>query len=114
MATVEEVETTLDELIRRLERVDQGSRSMLPSKRMIEARCADLGLVYHASWRSGKLGTLTEGAPDRRADIRIEIDSDDLMAMANGDLTFKTAYQTQQIRIEASMTDLLRLRAALA
>ena len=114
MATVEEVETTLADLLRLLERLDPGSRAMLPSRRMIEARCSDLGLVYHAAWRHGKLSDMSEGPCGRRPDIRIEVSSDDLVAMANGELSFKTAYQRQMVRIDASMTDLLRLRAALA
>ena len=114
MATVEEVESTLADLIRLLEKLDPGSRAMLPSRRLIEARCADLGLVYHAAWRNGQLGEMHEGPPSKRADIRIEIDSDDLLAVASGERTFKSAFQSQRIRIDASMTDLLRLRAALA
>lgn len=113
MATVEEVEATIDRLIRSLENVDQSARAMLPSRRTIEARCPDLGLVYHAEWQAGKLGELHEGSPPKRADIRIEVDSEDLMAMAKGDLDFRTAYQRQQVRVDASMRDLLRLRAAL-
>lgn len=114
MATPQEVHATLDGLIRQFEQVDESAKSMLPNKRLIEARCDDLGLTYHAQWRSGKLGELCEGHPPKRADIRISVNSNDLLALAAGLLTFKQAWSAQQIRIDASMTDMLRLRAALA
>jgi Fe-S cluster assembly iron-binding protein IscA len=49
----------------------------------------------------------------RRPDIRLVVDSDDLVALADGELDFSKAYTSQRIRIQASMTDMLRLRAAL-
>lgn len=112
MATIEDVEQTLADLIRRLQRIDPGYRSMLPSRRTIEASCDDLGIVFHAYWRNGRLSDIHEGPADR-PDIRIVVDSDDLMAMANGELTFREAYVSQRVRLDASVTDLLRLRAAL-
>ena len=112
MASEEEVEDTILDLMRRLERVDPSYRAMLPSRRTIEAECTDLGLVYHAHWRGGRIGELHAGAADR-ADIRIEVTSEDLLALASGQLDFSRAYATNRVRLDASMTDLLRLRAVL-
>ncbi len=112
MATEAEVEAVLTELLTRFEQVDQGTRSMLPSRRVIEARFPDLQLVRHAEWRSGELVVLSE-PPARRPDIRVVVDSDDLVAMAEGRLSFSRAYAANRIRLDASMTDLLRLRAIL-
>ena len=113
MASIEEVERTLLELIGRLEHVDPNYRAMMPSRRTIQAECPDLDLVYHAFWRHGKLSDLHEGPPDGRADIRIRVDSDDLTALVDRELDFGRAYTEGRIRIDASMTDLLRLRAVL-
>ncbi len=112
MASEKQVEATILDLMRRLERVDPSYRSMLPSRRTIEAECPDLGLVYHAHWRNGRIGELHPGAADR-ADIRIEVGSEDLLALARGELDFSRAYATNRVRLDASMTDLLRLRAVL-
>lgn len=112
MATVEEVEESISYLIRRLDHVDPNYRAMLPSRRTIEAECTDLGLVYHAHWRHGRLSEIHPGAADR-PDIRIEIASDDLLSLVSGKLDFAHAYATNRIRLDASMTDLLRLRAVL-
>lgn len=112
MATVAEVEAVLAELLSRFADVDSGTRAMLPSRRVIEARFPDLGIVRHAEWHEGQLHVL-DAPPPRRPDIRVTVDSDDLVAMAEGRLSFSRAYAANRIRLDASMTDLLRLRAVL-
>jgi predicted lipid carrier protein YhbT len=112
VATVAEVESVLADLLNRFAGVDSGTRAMLPSRRVIEARFPDLDIVRHAEWRDGELLVLDE-PPSRRPDIRVTVDSDDLVAMAEGRLSFSRAYAGNRIRLDASMTDLLRLRAVL-
>lgn len=113
VATVEEVEATVHHLLQMLDRVDPSYRAMMPSRRTIQATCTDLDLTYHAKWRNGHLTEVVPGPADGRPDIRISLDSDDLVALAEGELDFGRAYATDRIRIQASMTDLLRLRALL-
>lgn len=112
MATVEEVDAVLWQLLGRLGEVDDDLRALLPSRRTVEARCPDIDYVRHAEWRRGQLFVLDD-APPRRADIRISLRSDDLLAIASGELPFSRAYATNRVRLDASMTDLLRLRAVL-
>lgn len=113
MATPEEVEKTIADLLRRLEVVDPTYRAMMPGRRTIEATCPDVGITYHADWRSGELGEIRLGESIRRPDIRIAVHSDDLLAMARGELDFAQAYLDNRVRLDASMADLLRLRAVL-
>lgn len=113
MATVEEVEAILRDLAGRLDRIDPAYRALLPSRRTILARCPDLGVAYHASWRGGRLGELVAGEPDGRADIRVAVDSDDLVALYRGELPVARAIADDRLRLDASMTDLLRLRTVL-
>lgn len=112
MATIDEVDAVLGDLLQQLGGLDTSTRSLLPSRRTIEARCPDIDLVRHAEWHNG---TLTVGvpAPERRADIRVSVTSDDLLAMHHGELTFARAYAQGRVRLDASVTDLLRLRALL-
>lgn len=112
MATVEEVDQILGDLLERLGDLDPGTRSLMPARRTLEARCPDLDLVRYAIWREGRLELLAE-PPPRRADIRISVGSDDLLALHHGQLTFSRAYAANRVRLDASMTDLLRLRAIL-
>lgn len=112
MASPEEVEQVLTRLRLRFEQLNSQYRSMLPARRTVEADFPDLGVAYHAHWRHGELSALHPGPADS-PDIRVECDSDDLLAMASGDLAFRKAYATDRVRVEASMTDLLRLRSVL-
>ena len=112
MATVEEVETALLELLSRLDNLDDTTRAVLPAKRTIEARCPDLDMVRYAEWRNGQLLPI-DGPLPRGADIRISVRSDDLLRITRGELPFSRAYASNRIRLDASMADLLRLRAAL-
>lgn len=113
MAEVGEVEATLASLVARLESLPAGQRALLPGRRMLEARCPDLGLVHHARWQDGRLGPVQQGPAPRRADIRIEVSSDDLLAMSRGELDATRAWSEGRVRLKASMTDMLRLRAAI-
>lgn len=112
MATVEEVEEVLGHLLGRLHTLDASTRSLLPARRTIEARCPDLDLVRWAEWRQGDLHVVAQ-PPTGRADIRISVASDDLMRLHRGELTFARAYAANRVRLDASMTDLIRLRAVL-
>lgn len=112
MATMDQVEEVLVQLLQRLGDVDDTTRAMLPSHRTIEARCPDLDLVRHAIWRRGNL-ELLDDPPLRRPDIRISVHSDDLMLIASGELPFSRALSSNRFRLDASMADLIRLRAVL-
>ena len=112
MASVEEVEGVLGDLLDRLTEIDDTTSALLPSRRTIEARCPDLDLVRFALWDKGRIHRL-ESLDGRRPDIRISVRSSDLLSMANGELTFARAYASNRVRLDASMGDLLRLRAVL-
>jgi hypothetical protein len=55
---------------------------------------------------------LATGAVDL-PDIRVVADSTTVVALADGGLTVSQAYASGRLRVEASLADLLRLRAAL-
>jgi hypothetical protein len=112
VATPDDVEETLRRLIRRFERLEHPYKSMLPARRTVEAEFPDLDVVYHAVWRDGHLSDLHAG-PAAAPEIRVVLDSDDLLALADGDLAFRRAYATNRVHLDASMSDLLRLRTVL-
>lgn len=112
MASIDQVEGILIGLLSRLGEVDETTRAMLPARRTIEASCPDIDLVRHAEWRRGELELLDE-VPPRRPDIRISVHSDDLLAIAAGELAFSRALASNRLRLDASMADLIRLRAVL-
>ncbi|MBW3662926.1 MAG: SCP2 sterol-binding domain-containing protein [Actinobacteria bacterium] len=112
MATEEEVEAVLEQLVQRISRIDPSYRAMLPTRRTIQAECPDIGVVYHTDLRQGRLSGLQRGSAPR-ADIRLRCSSDDLLLLAAGELDPSVAYASDRLSIQASVTDLLRLRAVL-
>lgn len=112
MAEVEDVERILDEFVARFGDRNTALPAMTPPQRLIRASCPDLDLVRYARWDGGGL-TILDEPPDQRIDIRISIRSDDLVRLDTGELSVGQAYLGGRLRIDASMSDLLRLRAAL-
>lgn len=93
--------------------MNSGYKGLLPNHRIVEAEFPDLDLSFHTEWQDGRLSDLKPGSPPR-SHIRVECSSDDLLRMAQGELSFRRAYATNRVRVEANMTDLLRLRGVLS
>jgi hypothetical protein len=53
------------------------------------------------------------GPPRERAQIRLVMAGDDLVALVDGELNFATAWGRGRVRLEASLLDLFRLRKLL-
>ena len=111
MATVEEVDAALAQLLARLGRNDGGA-GLVSERRTIEARCPDLDLVRWVVWDGGSLRELDE-APDGGSDVRVSVRSDDLVDIVAGELPVGRAYAAGRLRLDASLADLLRLRTLL-
>jgi len=113
VATERQVETKLRALIKRLEAADQGVQALsqaLPEPRIIAVLVTDLGRTYWSELSGGKMGVLHRGEPDR-ADIRIQARGDDLIEMIDGERSMFSAYLSGRIKLEASFSDILRLRS---
>jgi putative sterol carrier protein len=54
-----------------------------------------------------------EGPDVPKADIRLTMTSDDLIALTEGKLHFGPAWATGRVKLEAGLRDLLRLRKIL-
>jgi hypothetical protein len=111
LASEEEVELVMADLVDRLHTVDLSlRRALLPARRTIEADVTDLGLTYHTFLRDGSLGPVQPGAFDGRPDIWVATTSDDLVALARGHVRIGDAYASGRVKVDAPMMDLLRLR----
>jgi hypothetical protein len=113
MATKDQVERKLKELIRRLDDADGDVRGSLagalPDSRTIEVIIPDLGVSYWTELSGGRMGTLHSGVP-REPEIRVHVPSDDLVDLVDGRRSLFSSYLSGQVKIEASFSDLLRLR----
>jgi hypothetical protein len=113
LATKRQVELKLRELIGRLESADGSVRgslaTSLPETRVIEVEVPDIGSTYWTELSGGRMGPLHVGTP-QQAEIRVRVDSDHLVELVDGKKSLFSSYIGGQVRIEASLTDLLRLR----
>lgn len=115
MASREDVHQRLEELITRLAASDRGARSLaetLPDPRVLSVRVTDLDADFWTVLQDGTMGPLRQGEPDD-PDIRIRAPSDTLVDLIDGKGSLFSAYLAGTVRIDARMSDLLRLRRLL-
>jgi hypothetical protein len=84
--------------------------------RSLSCRLTDLDEVVMGRLGSGAvhdLHVLPHGPAVPKADIRLTMKSDDLVALTDGQLHFGSAWATGRVKLEAGLRDLLRLRKIL-
>jgi SCP-2 sterol transfer family len=113
VATKQQVERKLRELITRMDEADrEAGRAVaeaLPEPKIIEVTIPDLSATYWTELSNGKMHGLHRGAPGQ-ADIRVRVASDHLVDLVDGKKSLFSSYLGGQVKIEASLSDLLRLR----
>ena len=112
MATAHEVETIVRGLAVRLAELDPEIRGRAALHRTVSCRVVDLGVVWSGRVCEDGLCDLTDG-PSRRAQVRLAVSSDDLLALSVGRLAVRTAWASGRLRVQAGPLDLLTLRALL-
>ncbi|AWK08441.1 sterol-binding protein [Streptomyces spongiicola] len=115
MATTEECRGALDRLSGTLAKADGDVRGAATLDRSLSCHIRDLDLTFTGRLAAGRIAVLDtlDGPPPERADIRLEMTGDDLVAMVDGRLDFAKAWASGRVRLEAGFRDLLRLRALL-
>ncbi|SNX97061.1 Alkyl sulfatase C-terminal [Geodermatophilus sabuli] len=81
--------------------------------RSLSCRIPDLGQIVRGRLARGTVHELRAEPEDQsleKADIRLTMTSDDLVALTDGQLSFGPAWATGRIKLEAGLRDLLRLR----
>ena len=84
--------------------------------RSLSCRLTDLDEVVLGRLSSGSvrdLHVLPHGPDVPKADIRLTMASDDLIAMTDGRLHFGKAWASGKVKLEAGLRDILRLRKIL-
>ncbi|MCZ2828770.1 sterol-binding protein [Modestobacter sp. VKM Ac-2986] len=112
MATLEQCTTALDGFVRKLAAAE-GARDL---DRTVSCRLTDLGQVVQGRLALGQVHDMT-ALPDSptlpKADIRLTMVSDDLLALTSGELAFAPAWAAGRVKLEAGLRDMLRLRSLL-
>jgi hypothetical protein len=112
MASVEECEAALRDLATMLRSVDEETRQQYAVERTLSCWVTDLKEVFTASLGPDGLSAVTRGG-QHDGQVRLKVSSDDLVALTKGELGFPVAWATGRVKIDASITDLLRLRTLL-
>lgn len=110
MATVEQCEQAIADLAARLDTVDAGTRQKHVPDRTIGLTLLDLDVTFLGRLEHGSLVDV-HVAEGPRPQVRLVMNSDDLVSLTNGELHFAHAWATGRLRLNASLRDLLRLRA---
>ncbi|MFE7427855.1 MULTISPECIES: SCP2 sterol-binding domain-containing protein [unclassified Streptomyces] len=115
MATMAECRSALERLSDNLAGADGDVRSAAALDRSLSCHVRDLDVTFVGRLTDGRIQVLNtvDGPPRERAEIRLAMNGDDLVAMVDGELNFAKAWGTGRVRLEAGFRDLLRLRALL-
>ncbi len=112
MATVDECHDAVERLAERLSSVDDEARRKHAFDRTLSCHIPDLDITFTGSLRDGHLQDIsTDPAP--KAQIRLTANSDDLVAMTDGHLSFGQAWFGGKIKVDASVLDLIKLKSLL-
>jgi hypothetical protein len=115
MRTIEECQRALERLSDNLTRANGDLRSAVTLDRSLSCRITDLDVTFVGRLVQSRIEDVTAvpGPARERAQIRLTMASDDLVALVDGELHFAKAWGTGRIKLEASLLDLLRLRSLL-
>ncbi|MEI7031365.1 SCP2 sterol-binding domain-containing protein [Streptomyces pratensis] len=115
MATMEECRGALSRLSGHLAASGGGVRDAAALDRSLSCHIRDLDVTFTGRLADGRVevGETVEGPPRERAEIRLAMTSDDLVALVDGELNFAKAWGTGRVRLEAGFRDLLKLRSLL-
>ena len=110
MASVEQCEAALRELAAMLAAVDADKRRQHAVDRTLSCWVSDLKECFTARLGADGLTGIERGG-QHDGQIRLKVTSDDLVALTRGELGFPAAWATGRVKVDASIGDLLRLRA---
>lgn len=111
MATVEQCRLALLDIAARLA-ADADAAARVNLDRSLACHIRDLNVYFHGRLAKGTIVDLTDG-DDPKAQIRLSLSSDDLVALVAGQLNFAGAWASGRVSVKASFGDLLKLRKLL-
>ncbi|MET9678146.1 SCP2 sterol-binding domain-containing protein [Streptomyces sp. NPDC006482] len=115
MATITECRGALDRLSDNLARADGDVRGATALDRSLSCHITDLDTTFTGRLAGGRIEVVdtVAGPPPSKAQIRLAMTGDDLVAMVGGELNFAKAWASGRVRLEAGFRDLLKLRSLL-
>jgi predicted lipid carrier protein YhbT len=113
MATVRQCSAAIGRLTKQLDGLDPAVRAKHVPPRTLACTVSDLDVTFTARLDPDGVHDLGQcpasESPD--ADVKLGLDSDLLIALANREEEFLTAWLRGRLHVSASMRDMLRLRS---
>ncbi|MGW0815346.1 SCP2 sterol-binding domain-containing protein [Streptomyces viridiviolaceus] len=115
MATTEECRAALEKLSDNMQDAEGDVRAAAELDRSVSCHITDLDVTFAGRMADGRIDVreTLEGPPREKADIRLAMTGDDLVALVDGELNFARAWGSGRVRLEAGLRDLFRLRKLL-
>jgi hypothetical protein len=113
MANEQECRAALARIAERISQVDPDELADKAVERTVSCRIPDLGLAFLTRLHTGGIDEFEPTDAPQSAQVRLTVGSDDLVSLANDELSVAKAWATGRLKIEASIFDLLRLRKLL-
>ncbi|WP_329340788.1 SCP2 sterol-binding domain-containing protein [Streptomyces sp. NBC_00663] len=115
MATIEECRAALEKLSDTMQRAEGDAAAAAALDRSVSCRITDLDVTFVGRMTGGRIvvhDTL-QGPPKEKAQIRLTMTGDDLIALVDGELNFAKAWGSGRVKLEAGLRDLFQLRKLL-
>ncbi|MEU3527518.1 sterol-binding protein [Streptomyces sp. NPDC038707] len=115
MATIEECRAALGKFSDSMRGAEGEARAAAALDRSVSCHITDLDVTFAGRMTGGRIEVddTRPGPPWEKAQIRLALAGDDLVALVDGELNFATAWGSGRVRLEASLLDLFRLRKLL-
>ncbi|MER7194096.1 SCP2 sterol-binding domain-containing protein [Streptomyces flaveolus] len=115
MATTEECRDALDKLSDNMQSAEGDMRSATALDRSVSCHITDLDVTFAGRMADGRIDVreTLDGPPREKAEIRLAMTGDDLVALVDGELNFAKAWGSGRVKLEAGLRDLFRLRKLL-
>ncbi|MDG9693888.1 sterol-binding protein [Streptomyces sp. DH17] len=115
MATTEECRAALEKLSDNMGDAEGDVRAAAELDRSVSCHITDLDVTFAGRMADGRIDMreTLEGPPREKAEIRLAMTGDDLVALVDGELNFAKAWGSGRVKLEAGLRDLFRLRKLL-
>ena len=110
MASVQECEQALATLAARLAATDPATRRKSSLDRTLSCTLRDLHVTFAGQIKDGLLIDVAE-APSATGQVKLSMNSDDLVALVAGKLNLIAAWTSGRVKIDARVFDLIKLRS---
>lgn len=112
MATKYEVGRAIERLMARLDGNQDNVRSAIPGRKVMGCLVTDIDASWYSVIEDGNVSPPTETRPPgEHVAVLLKLRSDDLIDLVEERTTFMSAFLSGKVHVDASLSDLLRMRA---